>query len=67
MFRCEITGIQSQPYESPRKLVTERRAKIYFDKDGKKIGEGWEIAKEVTVSKVTYDFYMNTPQKPAAK
>jgi hypothetical protein len=58
MFRCTITGKMSQLGEAQHKVVIERRPKEYhgwrLDEEEDeykwvKIGEGWEIAKEVSV------------------
>lgn len=55
MYRCEISGKVSRPNEKAYKLVTKTRVKEYFNKEGQKIGQGWEIVEEKTVSRDVYN------------
>lgn len=60
MFRDEITNKVSKSGEKSHKLIIKTRPKIYFEKDKKtgetvKVGEGFEIVKELTVSADTYN------------
>lgn len=50
MFKCDMTGKVSKPGEKPVRVVVERREKVYRDDEGRVLGRGWEIAKELTVS-----------------
>lgn len=58
MFRCELTGKVSSPGEKPVRVVVETRPKVYYkeDKTGalKKVGEGFEIVKEMVVCQEAY-------------
>jgi hypothetical protein len=57
MFRCEKTGQLSESREKPAMVTVEQRRKEYFEwrKDHDlrahwvKVGEGWEIVKEIRV------------------
>ena len=60
MFRCQITGKNTQPGEKCNKVVIERREKVYTqtkiltqdfrDVETLSISNGWEIVKEINVS-----------------
>lgn len=59
MFICQVSGRVSKPGEKSFKVVVETRPKVYFEKDKKtgalkKVGEGTEIVKEVTVCEDVY-------------
>lgn len=63
MFICQVSGKVSKPGEKAFKVVVETRPKIYYKeyKDNrtgeivkKKIGEGSEIVREVTVVEEVY-------------
>lgn len=66
MFRCFITKKLSKSGEKPIKVVIERRERIYTrkfrDEDGElveeMVGRGWEIVKEVMMTKEGYDRYL---------
>ena len=59
MFRCQLSGRNSVPGQSPVRLVTQTRQKTYvnykevFENEKKKlievISEGWEIVEEKLV------------------
>ena len=54
MFRCEQCGTQSKRGETPVKVVTETRSKVYHPSKHQLKSEstaGEEIVKEVTVCK----------------
>lgn len=63
MFICQVSGRVSKPGEKSFKVVVETRPKVYYktDKNGiqKKVGEGSEIVKELTVCE---DVYKNMTQ-----
>jgi len=48
MFYCELGQHQSGSGEKEHKICTQKRDKIYFDKDKQEIGRGWEIRKEAS-------------------
>lgn len=58
MFRCQVSDRVSLPGEKAFKVVVETRPKIYLkeDKNGvlKKVGEGSEIVRELTVCEDVY-------------
>jgi hypothetical protein len=63
MFKCEKSGMYSQPNEKACKLVTHVRSKTYHKWDHKEgqevvIGFGTEIVREVLVSKEYYSHVM---------
>lgn len=60
MYRCAISGKVSKSGEPAYKVVLETRPKTYFKKDIKtgeprKVGEGFEIVKEVIVCRSVYE------------
>lgn len=62
MFRCQVSGKVSKPREKSFKVVVETRPKTYYkeDKNGqlKKVGEGYETVKELTVREEIYNQMM---------
>jgi hypothetical protein len=65
MFKCAVTGQQTKPGEPMTKVVTERRQKDYTDQ-GRIIGSGWEIVKEITVSPEGFRLIRQAEQREAA-
>lgn len=66
MFRCYVTKKLSKLGEKPIKVVIEKRERIYTrrfrDDEGEiveeMVGRGWEIVKEVMMTKEGYDRYL---------
>ena len=66
MFKCYITKKLSKSGEKPIKVVIEKRERVYTrkfrDDEGELVeelvGKGWEIVKEVMMSKEGYDRYL---------
>lgn len=66
MFRCYVTKKLSKLGEKPIKVVIEKRERIYTrrfrDDEGEiveeLVGKGWEIVKEVMMTKEGYDRYL---------
>lgn len=54
MFKCYMTGRNSK--DKPVKVIIERRERQYFSEDepNKVVATGWEIVKEVLMSKEGY-------------
>lgn len=50
MFKCDVTGKTTQPGEPLTRVVVERRERVYRDEDGRIVGQGWEIVRELNVS-----------------
>jgi hypothetical protein len=48
MFKCDNCGGQQGPGVKTAKAVVERRDKVY-EEDGKVVGKGWEIVRELTL------------------
>lgn len=55
MFIDGVTGKVSKPKQKAEKLVTKTRPKSYYNKNGDKISEGWEIVEEVLVTRETME------------
>jgi hypothetical protein len=53
MFRDGLTGRTTAPGEKMVKLVVERRPRVYFNEDMEKIGEGWEIVREISTTQAS--------------
>lgn len=49
MFKCQMTGAISMPGEQMTKKVVLTRKKTYRDSEGKIVGYGTEIVKEIGI------------------
>jgi hypothetical protein len=49
MFRCDNCGGQQPKSTKSFKAVVERRDVEYKDANGKVLGKGWEIVRELTL------------------
>lgn len=60
MFRCFVTGKLSAENEKPYKVVVEKRERTYIsDTDPDKIAAvGWEISREVLMTKEGYEIWL---------
>jgi hypothetical protein len=66
MFKCAVTGKLSKLGEKPFKVVTQKRERVYTqrfrDEEGNVsevlVGRGWEIVKEVLMSKEGHDAWV---------
>ena len=48
-YRCQQCECQVECGQEQKKVVTEKRKKTYETEDGHFLGDGWEIAKELSV------------------
>ena len=48
MFACGLCGIQSESKEKGVKVILEKKMMDHFDAYGNRIGQGFQIAREVT-------------------
>lgn len=74
MFKCAVTGKLSKLGEKPIRVVTEKRSRIYTrkfrDEEGnvveEMVGRGWEIVKEVMMTKEGHDLWLISHPEVAA-
>jgi hypothetical protein len=60
MFKCYQTGLLSKEGEKPFKVVVEKRERTYMSvtEPDKVASVGWEIQKEVLMTKVGHDLWL---------
>ena len=49
MFCCQFCNSLSKSGDTPVRAITKTRDRLYYDEEGKIVGEGWEIVEEKNI------------------